>query len=540
MKTLSKKTVLASEVKAREKDEYVFAEYDKEKKKYCLIGNDSGYCYKEFDTKAEAEEAEEKLSKELVKEDKEESAGVVRTLPTDKDIALSLESIDKVASEVESLKQKYTQGYYAGTFSSVAKRIEWARKFHKCLAQFNAAKGKMDVAFKAKDVEAFELACDEFEKVAYSDFGLTQALKDVNRKNAYKFKATVAMDDKLKDAVGTVALILKQGKEWLKNAKLTDKQKQTRLKQSQNMRMRWGAMSSVEMAYQIPDWFKEMPKAGQDKYLKDHPNSKLAKTYKRKQKGGGSTSLAPAGDKADSKPKHKEFKGPQSKKEAIGDDPRKERKIVSMMDKLAKMAADAKVKGEAAPNYDLCKVSIPGTNLFCKVNKGIPRKLMPQLKGEATPGSWADKNLKKDAKGEVDGEAAFKAMLKETGRKLTPKSYDVSQLKATQTDLVGAKVAGMLQGLKKDPKHPGITAPIYVSKDGYILDGHHRWAAMVGLAMADGSTKPVNMDVIEVDMGIEDLVEETNAFVKKIGIPPKEAKTKAEAARLNGYKGCCG
>lgn len=297
-------------------------------------------------------------------------------------------------------------------------------------------------------------------------------------------------------------------------------------------------MKTLVVAYQIPDWFKKLSDKEQEKYLKDHPNSKLAKTYRKKQKGAGSsTSLAPGKQEDKPAPKHKEFKGPQSKKEALGDDPRKERKVVSLMDKLAKMTADAKMKGEAAPNYDLCKVSIPGTNLFCKKNKGIPRTLMPQLKGEATPGSWADKNLKKDAKGEVDGEGAFKAYLKESNVAMTPKSYDVATLKATQTDMVGAKVAGMLQALKKDPKHPGITAPIYVSKDGYILDGHHRWAALVGLAMADGDAKPVNMDVIEVDMGIEDLVKETNDFVKRIGIPPKAAKTTKEGASVKFSSG---
>jgi len=287
--------------------------------------------------------------------------------------------------------------------------------------------------------------------------------------------------------------------------------------------------ASVEVAFQIPDWFKDLPKASQDKYLEEHPNSKLAKTFKAKQNKPADTSKSPTN-----------FKGPANKKTAMGDDPRKERKVVSMMDKLAKMAADAKAQGTAAPNYDLCKISIPGTNLFCKGNKGIPRKDMPQLKGKPTPGSWADKNLEKDKNGEVDGEDAFKAFLKQSNIKLEPEEVDVAQLKATQTELVGPKVAGMLQALKKDPNHPAITAPIFVSKDGYVLDGHHRWASMVGLNMADGKTDPVKMKTIKVDMNIEDLVKATNDFASKIGVAQKAAKTTKEGASLDGYKGCCG
>lgn len=291
------------------------------------------------------------------------------------------------------------------------------------------------------------------------------------------------------------------------------------------------ATSAIEVAFQIPDWFKELNKEGQDKYLKEHPHSKLAKSFHAKKDAMNKPT--------DSAKSPTNFKGPDSKKTAMGDDPRKERNIVSMMDKLAKMAADAKVKGEAAPNYDLCKVSIPGTNLFCKVNKGIPRDNMPQLKGIPIKDSWADKNLEKDKKGEVSGEDAFKAYLKQADVKLANKKVDVATLKATQTDLVGAKVAGMLQALKKDPTNPGITAPIFVSKDNFIIDGHHRWAALVGLNMADGRPEPIEMNVIQIDLPIEEVIKRTKEFCDSIGIESKAAKTVKESASNNLYKGCC-
>lgn len=299
-------------------------------------------------------------------------------------------------------------------------------------------------------------------------------------------------------------------------------------------------MKRFVVADTTPAWFREMTKEQQDKYLEDHPNSKLAKTLRK------SKSIMPTAPKAkdeikpskplpaqellEKKGSPTNFKGPTSKQNSISDNPKKERRIVAMLDKLAAMVKDAKEKGKDAPDYDLCKVSIPGTNLFCNGNKGIPRKEMPQLKGQPVEGSWADKNLSKDKSGEVNGEDAFKAMLKEKGIKLTSKKADVSTLKATQSQLVGPKIAGMFQALKQKPNHEAITAPIFVSKDGYILDGHHRWAAMVALDMADGLKQPIEMPVVEVDMEIEDLVKATNDFCNEVGIAQKAGKVKEQSS----------
>jgi hypothetical protein len=153
---------------------------------------------------------------------------------------------------------------------------------------------------------------------------------------------------------------------------------------------------------------------------------------------------------------------------------------------------------------------------------------MPQLKGKPAPGSIAA-DLPRDKGGEVDTEPAFREALEKRGVKMVEKSVPAATLKATQSQLVGSKVAGMCDALKKNPNNPGITAPIFVSKDGYVLDGHHRWAAVVGLQLAKGANDPVDMNVVEVDMDIEGLVKFTNQFCEDIGIKPKDTK---EAARL--------
>ena len=208
--------------------------------------------------------------------------------------------------------------------------------------------------------------------------------------------------------------------------------------------------------------------------------------------------------------------------------PIERQQISTIIDKLAELGKQAKEKGEKAPNFNLCQVSVPGTNLYCDGNKGIPREDMPQFKGTPEPGSIADK-LPKDENGEADTEEFFKQMLNKQGIKVSePAAVPADRLKATQSELVGAKVAGMSKVLD-DPNHPAygkITAPIYVSNDGYVLDGHHRWAAVV----AHNASNPDNqipMNVRVIDEPIEPLVKRSNKFAEEIGIRAKKADTGA-------------
>jgi len=208
--------------------------------------------------------------------------------------------------------------------------------------------------------------------------------------------------------------------------------------------------------------------------------------------------------------------------------PIERQQISTIVDKLAELGNQAKEKGEKAPNFNLCQVSIPGTNLYCDGNKGIPREDMPQFKGTPVPGSPADK-LPKDNNGEADTEEFFKQMLEKDGIKVSePTSVPPDRLKATQSELVGVKVAGMSKVLadKNHPAYEKITAPIYVSNDGYVLDGHHRWAAVV----AHNASNPKNqipMNVRVIDEPIEPLVKRSNSFAEKMGIRAKKADTGA-------------
>ena len=209
----------------------------------------------------------------------------------------------------------------------------------------------------------------------------------------------------------------------------------------------------------------------------------------------------------------------------------KQQKQISMqIDKLVQLTNQAKENGEAAPNYNLCKITVAGTNLYCAGNAGIPREEMPQFKGKPTEGSPAA-SMEKDINGEVDTEPMFRELLKRKGIKTIQTELPSDSLKATQSELVGAKVAGMAKALESDPNHPKITAPIYVSRDGYVVDGHHRWAAVTTNAIRDG--KPANMKVIVIDADIKDVIPMSNKFAEEIGVAAKKADTGKNESVIN-------
>jgi len=188
--------------------------------------------------------------------------------------------------------------------------------------------------------------------------------------------------------------------------------------------------------------------------------------------------------------------------------------------KVQQMVADAKAKGEKAPDINLCDVTVPGTNLYCDDNLGIPRNQMPQFKGRPVPGSKAEKMpLNKD--GEVDTEPVFREMLKEKGITTTQTEVAADKLKATQSELGGDKVVGMMGALEKDPNNPGITGPIYVSRDGFVIDGHHRWAAIAAYN-AKYPEKQIPMKCEVIDMDIKDAIPMCNKFAEEIGIAAKK------------------
>jgi DNA-binding ferritin-like protein len=134
--------------------------------------------------------------------------------------------------------------------------------------------------------------------------------------------------------------------------------------------------------------------------------------------------------------------------------------------------------GQAA---DLCKIN-PS---MCHDNLGIERSDMPQI-----PNDVQDK---------------FLDHLKGNGVKVETLDVKPGQLKATQKEINATKVLGMAQAVK-DGKLNLHDRAIVVSADNYVLDGHHRWGALV---LSDpGHTMPI----IRVGLPIRQLLKQSLEF----------------------------
>jgi hypothetical protein len=202
------------------------------------------------------------------------------------------------------------------------------------------------------------------------------------------------------------------------------------------------------------------------------------------------------------------------------------RTVHVLLQKLGEIGKEAHAKGEKAPNYDLCKVTVRGSNLFCEDRirnteypEGVERLAMPQLKTNPLPGTPADQ-LPKDKHGNVDATLAFVDYLEAKGVKVesTPVPVPASGLKATQSELGGPQIGGMMRSGKDWGKDP-----VMVTTDNYILDGHHRWAAVVGQDAEDGTLGQSTMNIIRIHAPMGELLFEAIAWADKFGLERKAA-----------------
>lgn len=215
--------------------------------------------------------------------------------------------------------------------------------------------------------------------------------------------------------------------------------------------------------------------------------------------------------------------------------------VYTLLTKLAEMALDAKAKGEKAPNYDLCNVSVKGSNLFCtekirnaEYPEGVNRIKMPQLTAKPQPGSPADQLPRRAGSESVDASLAFVDYLEAKGIKVAAaEAVPASGLRASQSELLGPHVAGMMMAAGYDPGKD----PIFISRDNYVLDGHHRWAAVVGRDAEDGTLGQSTMNVIRIDAPMSELLFEAIDWTARFGLRPKGAYAKEAAFRAQARRG---
>lgn len=147
------------------------------------------------------------------------------------------------------------------------------------------------------------------------------------------------------------------------------------------------------------------------------------------------------------------------------------------------LAAVAAVTDKVAADggkTDICLVNPP----LCQGSLGIERAEMPQLTKEASE--------------------AMLTAAKAEGVEFEEVDIKATDLKATQGEINATKVVGMAQAMASG-KTLGGALPV-VSSDGYVLDGHHRWAAQ----WLVGKDKP--MRALRVKLPIKSLLDFSDRF----------------------------
>jgi hypothetical protein len=180
------------------------------------------------------------------------------------------------------------------------------------------------------------------------------------------------------------------------------------------------------------------------------------------------------------------------------------KQVSTLIQRLGETAAEMAEQGQSAPVFNLCNVTVKGTNLFCADQIGIPRAEMPVIPAKRT----------KD----------FIKHLKQLGYEVEKGKERAENLRASQSEISGEKVAIQMERIRKD----GFYKRLVISKDDYILDGHHTWAGELGLDAKDNDLHDdKEVKIARVNIGITKLIEIADKWTKDEGIAKKPAGQKA-------------
>jgi len=122
------------------------------------------------------------------------------------------------------------------------------------------------------------------------------------------------------------------------------------------------------------------------------------------------------------------------------------------------------------------------TDELLEGNLGIKRIDMPQIRSSLVP--------------------EFIHELQSKGISVTSESQPAHRLKPTQSELHHEKVQNEVD--RQDLEH--LQKPVIASKDNYLLDGHHRWAA------AHTLDPNMNLNVVRIHLPIKKLLKAAHAF----------------------------
>lgn len=127
-------------------------------------------------------------------------------------------------------------------------------------------------------------------------------------------------------------------------------------------------------------------------------------------------------------------------------------------------------------------IVVPGPNLK------VPRSKMPQILTKLLP--------------------EFFEYLRDNGIETRKEEVSADSLRPIQDEIDLEKVICLMKQTDLDTDAPPI-----ITSDNYILDGHHRWLALLNLALQKGS-KDHQMQVWRADTKIKNLLEVAKAWPK--------------------------
>jgi predicted ABC-type ATPase len=143
---------------------------------------------------------------------------------------------------------------------------------------------------------------------------------------------------------------------------------------------------------------------------------------------------------------------------------------------------------------DITEIKIEGTLLFGDEGMGIARKDMPQIDKDLRPQFLEDL--------EKDGITSEK-------EKVDPKT-----LKPIQKEVSGSRSGAIYNKYREEGKIPKQDR-ILISKDGFVIDGHHTWAASVAFSFDNPSAK---IPVYRLSVNAQEALDASLAWTQSKGI----------------------
>jgi predicted ABC-type ATPase len=161
---------------------------------------------------------------------------------------------------------------------------------------------------------------------------------------------------------------------------------------------------------------------------------------------------------------------------------------------------------------DLTELKVDGTMLYGGEGLGIARIDMPQVPGERRNEFLAD--------------------LAKEGVKTTEENIDPKTLKPVQKEISASRSGAIYEHFKKEGAIPD-QQRILVSKDGYVIDGHHTWGASVAFAFDNPSAR---LPIYRIDLNAREALDAANGWADSKGIGRQAIDAANKARRLFVWK----